>query len=56
MALTPVILCLNRAGEPLAHRLAALLIDESLAARQPEDQWQARADWQAHNYQARLRG
>ena len=31
-------------------------IDESLAARQPEDQWQARADWQAHNYQARLRG
>ena len=25
MALTPVILCLNRAGEPLAHRLAALL-------------------------------
>ena len=31
-------------------------IDESLAARQPEDQWLARADWQAHDYQARLRG
>ena len=31
-------------------------IDESLAARQPEDQWLARADWQNNNYQARLRG
>ncbi|SDF39155.1 DUF934 domain-containing protein [Sulfitobacter delicatus] len=31
-------------------------IDDDLAARQPENQWQARADWQAHNYQARLRG
>ncbi|WP_296420466.1 DUF934 domain-containing protein [Pseudooctadecabacter sp.] len=31
-------------------------IDEALAARQPEDQWLRRADWQAHNYQARLRG
>lgn len=31
-------------------------IDAALAARQPEDQWQARADWQGHNYQARLRG
>ena len=31
-------------------------IDDSLAARQPEDQWLARADWQNHNYQARLRG
>lgn len=31
-------------------------IDADLAARQPEDQWQARADWQAHDYQARLRG
>ena len=29
-------------------------IDEDLAARQPEDQWQARANWQAHDYQARL--
>ena len=31
-------------------------IDEALATRQPEDQWQFRADWQNHNYQARLRG
>ncbi|PUB19095.1 DUF934 domain-containing protein [Yoonia sediminilitoris] len=31
-------------------------IDAALAARQPEDQWLARADWRAHNYQARLRG
>ncbi|SFI46028.1 DUF934 domain-containing protein [Jannaschia pohangensis] len=29
-------------------------IDDALAARQPEDQWLARADWQAHDYQARL--
>ena len=28
----------------------------SLAARQPEAQWLFRADWQNHNYQARLRG
>ncbi len=31
-------------------------IPDALAARQPEDQWQARADWRAHDYQARLRG
>ena len=31
-------------------------IDADLAERQPEDQWIARSDWQAHNYQARLRG
>ncbi len=31
-------------------------IPEDLAARQPEDQWIFRADWQDHNYQARLRG
>ena len=31
-------------------------IDDDLALRQPEDQWQARADWQAHDYQSRLRG
>lgn len=30
-------------------------IDEELARRQPEDQWRARADWRAHDYQARLR-
>ncbi len=31
-------------------------IDHALASRQPEDQWLARANWQQHNYQARLRG
>ena len=31
-------------------------IDDALAARQPEPQWQARANWQEHNYQSRLRG
>ena len=31
-------------------------IDEDLAARQPQDQWRARADWQSHDYQSRLRG
>jgi len=31
-------------------------INDALAARQPEPQWLARADWQSHNYQARLRG
>jgi len=31
-------------------------ISHDLAARQPEDQWRARADWAAHHYQARLRG
>lgn len=31
-------------------------IDDALAARQPQDQWLARADWQDNNYQARLRG
>jgi uncharacterized protein (DUF934 family) len=31
-------------------------IDDALAARQPESQWLARANWQSHNYQARLRG
>ena len=31
-------------------------IPDDLAQRQPEDQWQARADWRTHNYQARLRG
>lgn len=31
-------------------------IDHALAARQPEEQWQFRADWQNHHYQARLRG
>lgn len=31
-------------------------IEENLASRQPEDQWLFRADWQAHDYQTRLRG
>ena len=30
-------------------------IDAELAERQPEDQWLRRADWQAHDYRARLR-
>ena len=29
-------------------------IDDDLAARQPEAQWLARADWQGHDYQTRL--
>lgn len=31
-------------------------IDAELAQRQPAEQWQARANWQDHNYQSRLRG
>ena len=31
-------------------------IDDTLAARQPEDQWLARAKWEQGDYQARLRG
>ncbi|SMX30779.1 DUF934 domain-containing protein [Octadecabacter ascidiaceicola] len=31
-------------------------ISDDLATRQPQAQWLARADWKAHNYQARLRG
>ena len=30
-------------------------IPDEIAARQPQDQWQFRADWPAHHYQARLR-
>ncbi|SFI91342.1 DUF934 domain-containing protein [Celeribacter neptunius] len=30
-------------------------IPDDLAARQPEAQWLARADWRAHDYQTRLR-
>ncbi|WP_417254760.1 DUF934 domain-containing protein [Celeribacter sp.] len=30
-------------------------ICDDLATRQPEDQWLARADWRAHDYQSRLR-
>lgn len=31
-------------------------ISDERAARQPEDQWQFRANWRDHNYQDRLRG
>ncbi|SFS13382.1 DUF934 domain-containing protein [Yoonia litorea] len=31
-------------------------ISDDLATRQPQDQWLARADWQNHHYQARMRG
>ena len=31
-------------------------IDDALAARQPEADWLFRADWRAHDYQARMRG
>ena len=30
-------------------------IPDDLAARQPQDQWIFRADWQAHDYQSRLK-
>jgi uncharacterized protein (DUF934 family) len=30
-------------------------ISDDLAARQPADQWLRRANWQAHDYQAKLR-
>ena len=29
-------------------------IADDLAKRQPEDQWRARAEWKAHDYQSRL--
>lgn len=31
-------------------------VSDEIAARQPEAQWRFRADWQGHDYQARLRG
>lgn len=33
----------------------AVEIPNSLAERQPEDQWKFRANWKAHDYQSRLR-
>ena len=30
-------------------------IPDEVAQRQPWEQWQARADWRSHHYQARLR-
>jgi len=31
-------------------------ISDDLASRQPQEQWIFRANWQAHDYQTRLRG
>jgi len=31
-------------------------VNDDIAARQPAPQWLFRADWQAHDYQCRLRG
>ena len=31
-------------------------ISQALAARQPEDAWRFRANWEDHDYQTRLRG
>ncbi|MDF1728271.1 MAG: DUF934 domain-containing protein [Sulfitobacter sp.] len=31
-------------------------VTDEIAVRQPQEQWQFRADWQAHDYQSRLRG
>lgn len=31
-------------------------ISDDLAKRQPEEQWRFRADWQAHDYRARMKG
>lgn len=31
-------------------------INETIAARQPQEQWLARANWQAHDHQSQLRG
>ena len=42
---------------PMARRVGfdQVEIPDELAARQPQDQWLLRADWQAHDYQSRLR-
>ena len=55
---------LRAAGHVIADQYAmarragfdAVEIAPDLAARQPLAQWQFRADWQAHDYQSRLRG
>lgn len=55
---------LRAAGHVLADQFAMarrcgfdeVEISDELAARQPQDQWLFRADWRAHDYQARLRG
>ncbi len=54
---------LRAAGPVIADQYAMLRrvgfdeaeIPEDLAARQPWDQWRARADWRTHDYQSRLR-
>lgn len=53
---------LRAAGHVLADQYAmarragfdAVEISAELAARQPEDQWRARADWRSHDHRARL--
>lgn len=42
---------------PMARRVGfdSVEIPDDLARRQPEDQWLFRANWQAHDYQSRLR-
>ena len=42
---------------PMARRVGfdAVEIPDDIAARQPQAQWLARADWQAHDYLARLK-
>ena len=42
---------------PMARRVGfdAVEIPDDIAARQPQDQWLNRANWQAHDYQARLK-
>ena len=55
---------LRAAGHVLADQYAMIRragfdeveISDDLAKRQPEEQWQRRSDWRAHDYQARLRG
>lgn len=55
---------LRAAGQLLADQYAMarragfdeVEIDQTLARRQPQAQWLARADWRAHDYQSRLRG
>jgi len=42
---------------PMARRVGfdAVEIPDEIAARQPEAQWLNRANWQAHDYQSRLK-
>ena len=42
---------------PMARRVGfdSVEIPDEIAARQPQEQWLARADWQAHDYQSRLK-